>query len=292
VPIKVLVLAGRRAGVDEVALSMGLLHRALLPIAGIPMLERVVDAIAQSEIASSVTVSSDDPRLVHSTPAMAELAEEERGFLHFHRAGASPASSVTDFFANVANREPLFVTTADHPLLTPEIIRHFVERARASTADFVVGMVPASVYRRRFPDQPRTFIRLRGEQYSGANLFYLRTPAAEQVPRFWTRAEAYRKTPWRLVKEFGPGTLLQFLLGRFDLAGALARASQVIGVKIEAVELPFAEAALDVDKEADRLAVEAVFAERAPAGSRSAREVEATAAAAWQPIDMRKRQRR
>ena len=68
VPIKVLVLAGRRAGVDEVALSMGLLHRALLPIAGIPMLERVVDAIAQSEIASSVTVSSDDPRLVHSTP--------------------------------------------------------------------------------------------------------------------------------------------------------------------------------------------------------------------------------
>jgi hypothetical protein len=37
----------------------------------------------------------------------------------------------------------------------------------------------------------------------------------------------------------------------------------VIGATIEAVELPFAEAALDVDKEADRVAVEQVFAERA-----------------------------
>ena len=56
------------------------------------------------------------------------MAEEARGYLHFHRSGNSPASSVADYFTNVAASEPLFVTTADHPLLTPEIIRYFGKR--------------------------------------------------------------------------------------------------------------------------------------------------------------------
>jgi CTP:molybdopterin cytidylyltransferase MocA len=287
VPIAALILAGRRSSGDAVADSSGLRHRALLPIAGVPMLERVVDAIARSGVASSVTVSSDDPELIFRTPALASLATPpaaslsmplsaspataapvglEQGFLRFHRSGASPATSVASFFTEVAGGAPVFVTTGDHPLLTPEMVRHFVEKASASRADFVVGMVPASVYRRRFPDQPRTFIPLRGEKYSGANLFVLRTPKAAAVATFWTRAEAHRKTPWKLVRVFGLPSLLLFALGRLDLAAALRRASSVIGAEIEAVELPFAEAALDVDKEADRLAVEAVFAERAAAG--------------------------
>jgi len=300
VPIKALVLAGRRSSGDVVADFSGLQHRALLEIAGVPMLERVVDAIEQSGVASSISVSSDDPRLVHGTPALAKLADEACGYLHHHRSGASPASSVADYFTNVAASEPVFVTTADHPLLTPEILRHFVEKAGASTADFVVGMVPASVYRRRFPDQPRTFIRLRGEMYSGANLFLMRTPRSVLVPRFWTRAEAHRKTPWKLVRVFGVGNLLRFLLGRFDLAEALATASGVIGARIEAVELPFAEAALDVDKEADRLAVEEVFAQRASPGSRASAfggpklgsAATDSSTSAWEPIDTRRRDRR
>ncbi len=263
--LKALVLAGRRSSGDAVADSSGLRHRALLPIAGVPMLERVVDAIEKSGVASSVTVSSDDPQIVHATPRLASLASEGRGFLFFHRSATSPAASVADFLAGVGDGEPVFATTADHPLLTPEIVRWFVERASASPADVVVGMVPATVYRRRFPDQPRTFLRLRGEQYSGANLFLLRTAAAIAVPRFWIRAESHRKTPWKLARVFGISNLLSFLLRRFDLEAALRRASDVIGARVEALELPFAEAALDVDKEADRLAVEAVFAERSGA---------------------------
>lgn len=264
-PIQALVLAGRRGGGDAMADSSGLRHKALLPIAGVPMLERVVDAIERSGMVGVVSVSSDTADLIASTPALAALSAAERGFLRFHRSGASPASSVADFFETTAKDGPVFVTTGDHPLLTPEIIRYFLEEADRSNADFVVAMVPATVYRKRFPDQPRTFIPLRGEKYSGANLFLLRTPRAAEVARFWTRAEAHRKTPWKLVSVFGLANLVRFLLGRLDLGAALERASQVIGVSIQAVELPFAEAALDVDKEADRLAVEAVFAERAAA---------------------------
>ncbi len=259
-PIRALVLAGRRPAGDAVADSQGVRHRALLPIAGVPMLERVVVSIEQSGVAESISVSADDPGLIASTPVLDGLSS--RGVLRFHRSASSPAASVADFFAGAGESAPLFVTTGDHPLLTPEIIRYFVEHALSSDADLIVGMVPATVYRRRFPDQPRTFIPLRGEKYSGANLFLMRTASAVRVPLFWTRAEAHRKTPWKLVRVFGLANLGLFLLGRLDLAAALARASSVIGANVAAVELPYAEAALDVDKEADRLCVEAVFAER------------------------------
>ena len=271
--VKALVLAGRRAAGDDVADARGIRHRALLPIAGVPMLERVVTAIEASGIASSISVSSDDPDLVSATPVLAALSSAPGKILDFHRSASSPASSVADYFHSCAGAGPLFVTTGDHPLLTPEILRFFVDRALASDADFVVGMVPATVYRRRFPDQPRTFIPLRGEKYSGANLFLLRTPKAVAVAEFWTRAEAFRKTPWKLVRVFGRSNLVLFLLGRLDLEAALARASSVIGASIKAVELPYAEAALDVDKEADRLSVEAVFAERAENGGPAPRSL-------------------
>lgn len=242
--------------------ASGLRHRALLPIAGVPMLERVVTALEASGVVSGVTVTADDRLLLEATPVLAAWSSGPDAFLRAHPCADSPASSVAAFLGAPAARVPLLVTTADHPLLSPEMVRWFVDAALQSSADLVVGMVPASVYRRRFPDQPRTFIPLRGEKYSGANLFLLRTPEARCVASFWTRAEAHRKTPWKLVRVFGLANLALFLAGRLDLAAALRRASRVIGAKVAAVELPFAEAALDVDKEADRVAVEAVFAER------------------------------
>lgn len=295
-PIKALVLAGRRSGGDAAFDSPEISHKALLPIAGIPMLERVVRTLEESGVASSVSVSTDDPRLVWATPYLADLAEEKVGYLHHHRSGTSPAASVADFCTIVSHGEPVLVTTADHPLLTPEIIRYFHDRASGMPVDFVVGMVPASVYRQRFPEHQRTFIRLRGERYSGANLFLLRTPRAAEVARFWTRAEQHRKTPWKLVSQFGYANLLAFLLGRLDLDQALDRASDVIGAEIRAVELPFAEAALDVDKIEDRLAVEEVFAERGEVGSPDApfrtplKEVSPSLADLWKPtIEKRRR---
>jgi len=210
------------------------------------MLERVVCAIHDGGVADSVSVSSDDPDVIRGTGVLAGLASS--GFLRFHRSGSSPASSVADFVDAQPQQWPVFVTTGDHPLLTAQIIRHFVDEACRSQADFLVGLVPATVYRKRFPDQPRTFVPLRGERYSGANLFLLRTPEAARVARFWTRAEQHRKTPWKLVRVFGLATLVQFLLGRVDLDAALARVSEVTGARVGAVELPFAEAALDVDK--------------------------------------------
>jgi len=255
---RALVLAGRRAAGDALAQSEGLTHKALLPIGGVPMGVRVLEALAATPGIERIGVSCDDPQLVARLEGL--MSGVRPGLrLEHHASARSPAASLGDFIASLEEGELALVTTADHPLMSTEIVRHFVEHASERDADLVAGVVSERVYRERFPSGPRTFVRFADDAFSGANLFLVRAPGAIRVAYFWVRLEGVRKRPWRLVSHFGVGTLVRFLTGRLTVARALAEASAVIGARIDAVFLPFAEAALDVDKPADLATVKALI---------------------------------
>lgn len=272
--IDALVLAGRRGPTDPVAASAGVERRALVPILGVSMLERVVRTLRATAGIGAITVSIDDPSALDAVPALAALRDS--GELRLHRSLASPSASVGDVVARLAPGTSLLATTADHPLLTPALITAFREAALVrSAADLVVGVVPARVVRAAFPGAPRTFVPLRGDGFSGANLFLLRAPGAGRVSDFWQRAERHRKRPWKLALRFGLRTLALFALRRLDLDAALARASRVIGARIEAVVLEDASAAVDVDRLDDLALATRLLAAREGGGRASTALVEA-----------------
>jgi hypothetical protein len=156
---------------------------------------------------------------------------------------------------------PLLVTTADNALLTPQMVEHFCAAAPAD-ADLAVALATEATIRRAYPDSIRTYYRFGSEGYSGCNVFLARTPAVMKIAAFWSEIERYRKRPWRLVGAIGPLTLLQFLLGMLDLEAALRRFSAIVGATVRAVDMPFAEAAIDVDKPADLELAEQILARR------------------------------
>ena len=156
----------------------------------------------------------------------------------------------------------LWSATGDHPLLTPAMVEHFCAAARASGADLAAGVTPATTIREAYPEASRTYLRFRDEPCSGANLYALLAPEARRAIAFWRRAELERKRPWRLVRAFGWRPLVAYLLGRLTLDDAMTRASAITGARVAAVRLPFAEAAIDVDKPADLALAEAILARR------------------------------
>jgi GTP:adenosylcobinamide-phosphate guanylyltransferase len=254
------VLAGRRGPGEPVAAAAGVSHKALVPVAGVPMLLRVVRSLRASRSVGRIVISIDDPSTVSG---IAELASPEgSSAVELHASLGSPSASVLDCFERLGTQAPLLVTTADHPLLTADMVDHFCAAAEASHADVAVAVVEAAVVRARFPEARRTFIPLRGERVTGANLFALRTPKAARAVAFWRRAERHRKQPWRLIAVFGLPALALFALRRLDLEAALGRASTVIGARIEGVRLPFPECAIDVDRLADLALAEQILAER------------------------------
>jgi GTP:adenosylcobinamide-phosphate guanylyltransferase len=246
-----IVLAGRRPGEDPFASARGVEHRALVPVAGEPMLERVLATLRQHPRIGSIRISIDRPDLVAAGDAV------------ILRAADSPSESVLealDTRALTTTARPVLLTTADHPLLDEEILDAFLEGAEASEADVAVGLVRQQRLQEAFPDSQRTYLRFRGGGVSGANLFALRTPAARRAVEFWRQVEQHRKQPWRLVSAFGGVTLLLFALRLLSLEAGFQRASRVLGVSARPIALPFARAAIDVDRPADLELVERILA--------------------------------
>ena len=254
-----LILAGRRDPDDPVADGMRRRHKAMVPVAGVPMLVRVLRTVRAVRQVEHILVAIDEPN-AFDAPEIRQLAAAD--VVRRAECGPSPSATVLRCLGDPGTTLPLLVTTADHPLLLPAMVEHFCAAAAATGADVVVGTVPASVLRARYPQSRRTVIRLREDGFKGANLFAFMTPAGAAAARFWARAEAVRKRPWRLVGLFGLPTLALFLLRRLDLDAALARASRIMGARVAAVIMPFAECAIDVDGPADMALALRILEER------------------------------
>ena len=250
-----LVLAGRRGPKDRLAHTVGQSHKACIAVAGVPMIVRVLTSLRAVSLVQDIVVSIDEAAV------LADCAKV-RG-VRFHASQSSPAASVLDYFETHGAQGPVLVTTADHALLTPAMVEYFCAAAQHSDADVVIGVVSVSLFRAQYPESHRTFLPLADGSWSGTNLFLLRTPQAARAVRFWVRAGQFRKRPWRLVSTFGLGNLLRFLLRRLDRSTALVQVSRVLGVRVGLVEMPFAEAAIDVDTPDDLVTVERILATRA-----------------------------
>lgn len=263
-PCTVLILAGQRAGGDPVALAAGVERKAFAPVAGIPMLLRVADAIRQAMPGCLLAIALDRPEEGEARSMLGDLARG--GPVMAAPMGASPCGTVAAVLDVPHLTLPLLVTTADHALLTPEMVGHFLSHVPEG-ADVAAGVATREVISAAYPDTRRTYWRFRDRAVSGCNLFYLGPDGAAKAVAFWRRLEQDRKRPWAMLRHLGWTTVLRFALGRLTLAEALRRMSARIGATVAVVELPFAEAAMDVDRPADLALAEAIIGQR-PLGGR------------------------
>lgn len=260
--ITALVLAGSRGPKDPVAAMAEFSHKALVPVFGTAMLQRVVEALLESGLVGRILIAIEAPDLVREIPRLAALMDEGR--VAVLPAAPSPARSVLAGLQ--AAGTPLLVTTADHALLTAEMVRHFWSHLPAD-CDAAAALARARTILASYPDTQRTWLRFAGLKASGCNLFAFRSAAAAGVVEFWQQVEAERKKPHRMVGLLGPVLLLRYGLGLLSLDAALAALGRRTGAKLGWVDMPQAEAAIDVDKPSDlKLAVK-ILARRRFAGS-------------------------
>ena len=269
-PFTALVLAASRSPDDPVSREAGVANKCLADVNGRPMLLRVLGALADSGCVDRVFVSTNDPAPMLDMPEIGSRVQS--GAIALLESGTSASDSVARAAREIDAPFPLLVTTGDHALLTGEMVRFFCARAARGGADMTVGLATASTIQSRFPETSRTYLRFRDDRYSGCNLFALMSPEAVRVVEFWSGVEKHRKTPFRLIRAFGPAALILFALGALTLRRALGLASRRLGAAIAPVIMPQPEAAIDVDKPADlALAARILAARGRQAGADDAR---------------------
>lgn len=252
-PIPAIVLAGSRPGPDPLLSGSGVSTKALLPIAGRPMLVHVVDALRNSPFVGPITILAQNSAELAAEPDLADFAD-----LHFADSGQGISSSLAA--ALPPGDDPLLVTTADNVLLTPTMIAEFLRGAEES--DVAVAMVEREVLLARYPQSKRTWLKFRGGWWSGANMFRLRGRRVLPLLDFWGRIERDRKKGLKIVAAFGPWLLLGSLLRLFTIQQGIARAGLRFGLKARVVPMSEPEACIDADKPADIELIEAIFAAR------------------------------
>lgn len=249
------VLAAGRGPDDPMAKAFGVAHKCGIPVAGVPMLERVLRALSGADVRRPVLVSIDDAEAgMRAAGPMRRLAE-------MLPSGLSAPSSAKAAVQK-AGSYPVLVTTGDHALLTSEMVTDFCRRAEKERADFCVGLATAETILSGYPDTRRTFFRLGNDRVSGCNLFAVMSPRGLALFDVWHDLERNRKKPWKLVAAFGLGPLFSFITGRLSLAKAFDQVSGRLGIRVVPVLLPFAEAAIDVDKPEDHALAEKILRTR------------------------------
>lgn len=250
-----ILLAGARPGADALAVAQGVASKAQILVAGVPMVARVAATLLECPAIARVVVLTQRPEDVRGLLPVADR-------LRLRQSAGSIAQTLARFAADDPAPWPLFVTTADHPLLTPATVAAFLQGV-GSDDDVGLGVVFRSVVQRRFPGNRRTWIRVKDGDFTGANLFAFTGPRALAVLDLWAGVERSRKTGWRLVAKLGPWLLVRALLRRVTLQGALDEAGARLGARVRAVPLDDPLAAVDVDKVADLELATAVFEGRA-----------------------------
>jgi CTP:molybdopterin cytidylyltransferase MocA len=266
-----IVLAGRRPGEDAFAAAHGVTAKALIPVDGEPMLGRVARTLLESPSVGRIVVLAQEPGALLAGE-LGWMTQEPR--IAVAEAGDGISASIGRIAGTDAAPWPVLVTTADHPLLSAEMVETFI--AAAQGADSAFAMVERGIVEGLHPDTRRTWLKAADGHYSGANLFALMTPASKLGTAFWARAEKDRKSPLKMLRYLGPVTFLRAVTRTISLREAAERTGRKAGLRLKAVTLPFAEAAIDVDKPADLELVERIFADR----KRSPTAAAAAAAAA------------
>jgi GTP:adenosylcobinamide-phosphate guanylyltransferase len=249
-----LLLAGSRPSGDPLAKSMMVGHKALIPLAGEPMVLRPLRALLASEQVGDIIVLTQDPRDLRPV-----LPDDER--VRIRASGATIASTISELIASRAAEFPVLVTTADHALLDTQMIAEFTDKAAG--ADLAVGVVEQSTLMARLPQTKRTWLKFRGGAYTGANIFAFGSDKVLPAIERWRSVEQDRKKGWRVLAAIGPALLLGAVLRVRSLDRSVASVGRKLGLIIRAVVLSNPLAGVDVDKPEDHRLVEAIIEGRA-----------------------------
>jgi GTP:adenosylcobinamide-phosphate guanylyltransferase len=259
-PVTIIVLAAQRAGVvNPLAARAGVSHKCLVPIAGRPLIDHVLDTVTGFEGARAVRISLEPE--AHGEVAKIAAAYADRGVpVEFV---ASERNIVDSVHAALDDGPgPFLITTADNVLLTHAGIGQVRDRVRLF--DAVLAFARKANVLAAHPDGQRGFYRFRDDEYANCNIYAVADRKAfEAGGEMFRGGGQFMSSVWRMIRAFGPLNILMLRLGAFDREAAMRRLGRRFGLTIEATEFTDGSLAIDVDNERTYRVCEELLARRA-----------------------------
>lgn len=247
--VDAIVLAGGEGAVIDPTVSI----KGLVPIAGRPMIEWVVDALRAAENVSEVAV------VVPTSEGLGSWAERVDHLV------ISDASFIDNAIAGCAvfkNDRHVLGATGDLPALTAEAIDDYVARSLESGAEFTYPLVRAEDMESQFPGSQRTYVKVAGGPVTGGNMMLMSHDLISRNREISQRLFDTRKSPVSMARVIGIPFIFKYITGRLRVADVERKMGELLGAKCAAVYTAHASIGADVDKPIDVVVAERVLYKR------------------------------
>ncbi len=227
--------------------------KGLVPVAGKPMVEWVVEALRASETVEGIAV------VVPTAQGLGDWVDKADKIVVSDQRFADNIFAGVDSFRN---DRPKLIATGDIPALTPEAVDDFVTRSIESGAQFSYPLVREADMIAQFPGSKRTFVRIVDGNVTGGNVTLIDPELVERNRDIGQRLFETRKSPVAMARVIGFRFIVRLLAGRLRPADVERKMAELLGGNCVAIFTPHASIGADVDKPIDVVVAERVLYER------------------------------
>ncbi|GAA4642980.1 nucleotidyltransferase family protein [Pontixanthobacter gangjinensis] len=244
--VTALIMAGKRSGVlDPLAATAGVAQKCVVPVLGVPMVERVVKEVAGCDRIGEIRIIAHEPDEIEQLPTVAKLIAEGRLVM---RPGAF--NLVDSVFAGAEGAEfPVLITTADNCLVTSEGYAEFIDKALAAGADAAAGLARKEDVRAADPDGQKKFYEFKDGGYSNCNTYWMGSEGALSAAEIMRNGGQFVKFPKRIAQAFGLINLIRFYFGWGTKEKIFEQVSKRFGYKMCPIVMSNGQYAIDVDNQ-------------------------------------------
>ncbi len=216
--------------------------KALIDVAGKPMVQWILDALGDAKSIDNVIVIGLSAKSGLTCKKPIHYVSNQGRMLANIVTGVSKAVELNK------KNEYVLLVSSDIPAIKPEMVDWLVKTCMETKDDLYYGVCPREVMEARFPTSKRTFTKLKGMEVCGSDVNVIHVSMTTDHLDTWEELIGNRKSPLRQAAVIGWDTLFQLFTRQFTLQGLVERASQRIGIKGRAIIWDHAEPCMDVDK--------------------------------------------
>jgi GTP:adenosylcobinamide-phosphate guanylyltransferase len=232
--------------------------KAMLDIAGKPMIQWVLDALCSAKTIDQVVVIGLPPdccdvrchKPLSFFPNQADMIENIR----------SGAKKVLEFNPQAHH---LLIASSDIPAITAEMVDWEVNTAMETDHDAYYHVITRETMETRFPGSRRSYVHLKGMDVCGGDMNIVRAQTVTTNETLWKKIVDSRKNALKQASLLGYDTLFLLMFRLLTLEKAVTLASKRLSIKGRAIVCPYAEVGMDVDKPHQLAIMRADLAKRA-----------------------------
>ena len=216
--------------------------KAMVDVAGKPMIQWVLDALGDAKHIDKVIVIGLSPKTGVTCKKPLHYVSNQGRMLANIVAGVNKSLEIDP------KTEYVLVASSDIPGINAEMVDWLIETCMETREDIYYGVVPRQVMETRYPGSNRTYTKLKDIQLCGADMHITHVSMATEHLDMWEELIGNRKSPLKQAATIGFGTLLKVATRSITLDDLVVTITRRLGITGRPILWEHAEPGMDVDK--------------------------------------------